>query len=393
MSQPETKGTRKRERAPENLYQRPGSDIWWIRYNVGGRKIRRSLGTPNVREAKRLRDQILAKRSVAAKFGIEEPIPRKQWTFGEVVEAWLKSREANGELRPASLKDGAAMARLWLLPRFGDQPISEITVEEIESFIAHLRNTQSEHTERPLSRSYIARICKYLGLIFSFARVRQMLYGPNPFEQLEKRPTVGPGRKVTVTEVQAQALLAKFTGATYYKVALALATGLRWGEIHGLAWVDVDLDGKIPSITIRRSWRGDPKSESSATTIPISDDAAATLRLWKAEQGQVVQADAPTVYVFPDRAGKIRKRSCRREERRIAKAAQEVGITSKISPHVFRHSFATWAYERLQDPRKLQRLMRHSSFQTSMGYVHDRVNLGALVNQLPAVSQARLRSV
>ena len=69
MSQPETKGTRKRERAPENLYQRPGSGIWWIRYNVAGRKIRRSLGTPNVREAKRLRDQILGKRSVAAKFG------------------------------------------------------------------------------------------------------------------------------------------------------------------------------------------------------------------------------------------------------------------------------------------------------------------------------------
>lgn len=384
MNEPKPKGTRKRERVPDNLYQRNG--VWWIRYHAGGRKIRRSLHTTRLREAKSLRDQILAKRSVAAKFGIEEPIPRKEWTFAEVVEAWLKSREANGELRSASLKDGAAMARLWLLPRFGKQLISDITVEEIEDFIIDLRNTQSEQTKRPLSRAYMARICKYLGLIFRFARVRQMLMGPNPFEQLEKRPTAGPGRKVTVTEVQARTLLDTLKGETYYKVALALATGLRWGEIHGLAWEDVDLDGETPTITIQRSWQGDPKSKTSATTLPISDDAAANLRLWKAEQGEAV-------YVFPDRSGEIRKYSCRREERRIAQAAKAVGIVSNVSPHVFRHSFATWAYERLQDPRKLQRFMRHASFQTSMGYVHDRVNLGALANTLPALSQARLKSV
>lgn len=390
MSQPEPKGARKRERAPDNLYQRNG--VWWIRYNVAGRKIRRSLGTPNVREAKRLRDQILGKRSVAAKFGIEEPIPRKQWTFGEVVEAWLQSRRA-GELRANTIRDSETMGKLWLLPKLGDQPISEITVEDVENFIAHLRNAHSATTGKKLSRDYIAKLTKNLGAIFRFAQKRRMLHGVNPYAQLDRRPTAGPPRDVSLTVDEARRLLAKFTGATYYKVALALATGLRWGEIHGLAWVDVDLDGTIPSITIRRSWRGDPKSYSSATTIPISDDAAATLRLWKAEQGQVVQADGPTVYVFPDRAGKIRKRSCRREERRIAKAAKDAGIVSKVSPHVFRHSFATWAYERVQDPRKLQRLMRHASFQTSMGYVHDRVNLGAVVNTLPALSQARLQAV
>ena len=57
---------------PENLYQR--GDIWWIRYNVGDRKIRRNLATTSVRKAKKLRDQILAKRSVVAKFGIKEAL-------------------------------------------------------------------------------------------------------------------------------------------------------------------------------------------------------------------------------------------------------------------------------------------------------------------------------
>ncbi len=64
----------------------------------------------------------------------------------------------------------------------------------------------------------------------------------------------------------------------------------------------------------------------------------------------------------------------------------------KVTPHVFRHTFATWAYERAQDPRKLQLLMRHASFQTSMGYVHDRSELTEIVNRMPTLSRARLRA-
>ena len=385
MSQPEPmKGTRKRERAPENLYQRAG--IWWIRYNVAGRKIRRSLGTPNVREAKRLRDQILGKRSVAAKFGIEDPIPRKEWTFAEVVAAWSQSRKARSDLRAASLRSSEDVARAWIAPWFGNRAMSDVTVEDVERFIAHLHTATSKRTGSRLSRAYIAKISKGLGSILRHAQRRQMLYGPNPFEQLEKRPTVGPGRDVKLTEDEARRLLAKLSGETYYKVALALATGLRWGEIHGLAWADIELDSQPSTVTIRRSWQGDPKSEHSATKLPISNDAAAILRQWNAEQGEAV-------YVFPDSRGKLRRFSNGKETLAISKAAQEAGITCKVTPHVFRHTFATWTYERVQDPRKLQRLMRHASFDTSMGYVHDRADLADVVNQLPALSQARLKSV
>jgi integrase len=371
------------KRNPENLYQRGG--VWWVRFNVNGRKIRRSLGTTSQREAKRLRDQILAKRTAAARFGIEAPVPKKEYTFVDVVEAWLQSRKARGDLRASTLSSAEDVTRAWILPRFGKRPISDITVEDVERFIAHLHSASSKRTGSQLSRAYIAKISKYLGTIFRHAHKRQMLNGANPFEQLEKRPTPGPGRKVSLAEDQARALLDKLTGETYYKAALALAIGLRWGEIHGLAWADVELDSQPSTITIRHSWQGDPKSDHSATTLPISDDAAAILRQWKAEQGDAV-------YVFPGLKGKPRRSSNRKETLAIAQAATKAGIAEKVTPHVFRHTFATWAYERAQDPRKLQRLLRHASFQTSMAYVHDRSELGAIVNQMPALSRARLRA-
>ena len=371
------------KRNPENLYQRAG--VWWIRYNVNGRKIRRSLGTTSQREAKRLRDQILAKRTAAAKFGIEAPVPRKEHTFADVVEAWLQSRKARGDLRTASLRSSEGVARAWILPWFDTRPISDITVEDVEHFIAHLHTASGKRTDSRLSRAYIAKISKCLGSIFRHAHKRQMLNAANPFEQLEKRPTVGPGRDISLTEDEAQRLLDKLTGETYYKAALALATGLRWGEIHGLAWADVEIDSQPSTLTIRRSWQGDPKSDHSATTLPLSDDAAAILRQWKAEQGDAA-------YVFPSPKGEPRRFPDAKETQAIAQAARDVEIAAKVTPHVFRHTFATWAYARAQDPRKLQRLMRHASFQTSMGYVHDRSELTEIVNRMPALSRARLRA-
>jgi integrase len=367
---------------PDNLYQREG--IWWIRYNLSGRKIRRSLGTPSLREARRLRDQILAKRTAAARFGIEAPEPRKEHTFADVVKAWLQSRRA-GELRANTIRDGETMAKRWLLPELGDRLVSEITVEDVERFISHLRTTRSTATGRRLSRDHVAKLTKYLGAIFRFALKRRMHHGANPYDQLDRRPTAGPGRHVFLTEDEARRLLDRFTGETYYKIGLALATGLRWGEIHGLAWADVEL-GENPRLTIRRSWQGEPKTKNSAATIPISADAAAFLRRWKAEQGDAV-------YVFPDLEGKLRKRADRREERLLVQAGREAQITARVSPHVFRHTFATWTCERTEDPRKLQRLMRHGSIKTSMGYVHAHADLTEVIDKLPALSQARLQAV
>jgi hypothetical protein len=92
----------KKSTTPDNLYQRGG--IYYIRYNVGGKKQRRSLGTSNLREAKRLRDQIMVKRSAAAKFGIEEPKPAAPVkTFGQIADMWLEAREAAGNLAPSTL--------------------------------------------------------------------------------------------------------------------------------------------------------------------------------------------------------------------------------------------------------------------------------------------------
>lgn len=380
MSERNTKEERRKN--PDNLFQR--GEVWWIRYNLGGEKVRYSLHTKSRREAKCLRDGILAKRRVAVKLG-RVVVPRKRRTFGEVLDLWLAWRKGDPELAGTTVAMGERHARVWMRPFFGRMLMSEIEAEQVEQFIVHLRTAdcrrkRKDGQRRRLSDAYVSQVFNCLRMVFRQAIKRDWYCGPNPIDKLDRKPRKARIRDVTLTEDEARRLLDQLSGERYYKVALALATGLRWGEIHGLAYMDLDLDSSRPMFTVRRSYRGAPKNEESAATLPLSEDAAGLLCHWRSLQGTEVR------YVFPDSRGELRKQRRKSDGGAIKRAAERAGIAKNITPHVFRHTFGTWVYECTRDPKFVQRLMRHASFTTSMGYVHDRRELGEVVNRLPRLT-------
>jgi integrase/recombinase XerD len=58
----------------------------------------------------------------------------------------------------------------------------------------------------------------------------------------------------------------------------------------------------------------------------------------------------------------------------IKRCREEIGIGKKITPHTFRHTFATLLLEEDVDIKYIQNLLGHSSITTTQIYTHVNMN-------------------
>jgi len=137
------------------------------------------------------------------------------------------------------------------------------------------------------------------------------------------------------------------------------ATGLRVSELLGLRLQDLNLEvGFVVAYGKGRKER----------LVPLGDEAQDRLKQYLASVRPGLSKARKVPHVFLNRSGNVLSRQG--FWKRLHQYALLAGVTSRVTPHVLRHSFATHLLERGADLRSLQLLLGHASISTTQIYTH-----------------------
>ena len=296
-------------------------------------------------------------------------------TFHEWFEEWISTYKVH--CKPLTIYTYRSVFRRCIDPRFGERPLSGLTVHEAQIWL----NSLSGKYSRTILNT--AQILLY-GMLEQ-ARKNGIL-DKNVMEYTSKPPSRSP-KKVSVLTAKEQLDFLYFAkNANFYNMyRLAMLTGMRIGESCGLTWECVDFEGSrilVQSTLDYTRERGlyleTPKTRSSLRTIPILPATEQVLRDQKALQAkQKSEAGSRWIplkqmenLVFTMPTGTpIYQASVHNDLNRIITLMREAG---RLTPdrhftfHTLRHCFATRCVEGGMQYKTLQTILGHSSLSTTM---------------------------
>lgn len=138
---------------------------------------------------------------------------------------------------------------------------------------------------------------------------------------------------------------------------LLLSTGLRVSELCSLSFSDIDSEQGF----VRIYGKGSKERILQITNLSVIEALTNYRCLW----GNQPETAG---FFFCNRLGhRLSEQSVRLMIKRYAQLAN---IAESITPHMFRHTFATLLLEEDVDIRYIQRILGHSSIMTTQIYTH-----------------------
>ena len=225
-----------------STYQRSRDGRWVAAVELDpdprtGRRRRRTALAVDRDDAERKLRELLTLRD-AGRADWDQRTTLRQW----VVDGWLprvEGRVRRGEVAPSTLVRNRGIMLQHVLPAIGRHRLASLRV-------SHVEDVYDACAAKGLSPASVVRVRGALSKCLSDARAAGIAVTnvakdvPPPRVQRERRPTAG---------LDGVRRLVELSGEVTYGIAFALlaGTGLRVGELRGLAWSDVvtSADGRV----------------------------------------------------------------------------------------------------------------------------------------------------
>lgn len=294
------------------LSRRPKSPYWYARGTVNGVRVERSTGETTKPEARKKLADILQEVQAQTQAA---PTDWRDITFADAMTAYLD----NG-------RDTRFLDRL--LEHFQETLLGDI---------------DNASMSRAANAIYPDRAA---------ATIRRQLYVPvkaiiNFVKDDKLRAPKGGGQRTVFmrpeeVEKLIQATLKQPSPFLAPLVTFLIGQGARMGETLALRGNDVNLSARYAILRDTKN-----KQERTITLVPRVV-AALSLLPTIGEEGPVFRRfDGKEFKERKGRGGQIRNP--------FAYAVEQAGLTSEVTPHICRHTWATWHYAVNKDPLKLKK--------------------------------------
>ncbi len=261
---------------------------WEARYSIrdaGGQLVRQHIYARTRREAEERLIDVLRDRNHGAMLGFRGRGP----TFAEYVDGWLAG--IGVRVRPRTADRYRQLLTAHALPTLGRIPLTRLQVTHVNHLVASKRAAG-------LAPGTVAGLRTVIRGVLASA-VREGLLTRN-VAALADAPHIPDRAPTILTPADTQRLLSSGDADRDWPIwALALATGMRQGEILGLRWSDYEPDRRRLRVErvlqrLRGEWLfPEPKTVRSRRVLACSDLAVAALnRQRKLQAGDRLRAGA-----------------------------------------------------------------------------------------------------
>lgn len=263
--------TGRRDHGEGNIEAR-GEGSFRLRYRVGG-KVYRVTFRGSITEARRELRRLLK----SADDG--QHVAPARLTIADYLRGWL---DGNTGLSPKTLERYRQLAEDQIIPHLGATVLQNLRPAQVHDWHGALLRAGGK-TGRALSARTVGHAHRVLHA--GLERALRLEIVARNVAHAVKPPKVEAGEVAILAAGQIADVIEKLDGHALYPIAaLALGTGMRRGELCGLAWGAVDLDGAV--VRVERSleetkaglrFKG-PKSRAGRRVVSLPPFAVDTLR-------------------------------------------------------------------------------------------------------------------
>lgn len=345
--------------------------LWRLEVSTG-----RDLGSGRYKKITRrfhgsLTDAKKALRELIDEVERDKTVRRSDMRFGDYCDAWLKDRHKTVS-RSTAEKDRYRLK--CFRKHLDDARLEEVTSDVLEGIYQRLIDGDTPSGKK-LSPNTVCGCATTLHRMLHDA-VKDGHIASNPCDYAE-RPRMDVKERNSIRADDIRILLEKLDREDPSQLVLvvALKTGMRRGEVHGLSWGDVDFENM--EIHIRHNFTDlgelkGPKTSNGYRDIPMSETLADDLLIRRAyleekanENDIKIDDDTPII------CNDVFERELPHSSTRWwARNREALGFPS-LTIHELRHSFLSEMARRKVDPKVLQKLAGHAKYSTTMDiYTH-----------------------